>query len=136
MSLPKPMRLPPSPFATQLLAIPGVERVQFKKGQVLLYAGHYPPGIFFIMSGSVAVQDPTQAGEELELDAGDGAFVLPGLGELDLKAGRTVRAASDVELLLAPRSILQADPQLRGIFQNPQLVQVSLQRPAPEGGER
>lgn len=116
----------------QLREFPGIAQVAFRGGQVLIYEGHYPPGLFLVVSGCVVVEDPGKPGMGTELDAGAGPFLFPGPNELDLKVARTIRAQSPVEMLLVPRSRLKTDGRLRQFFQSPNLVQVSLQ--APVGG--
>lgn len=114
----------------QIRALPGIEQAVFRAGQVLIYEGHYPPGLFLVVSGCVVVEDPGKPDSGVELDADAGSFLFPGLNELDLKVARTVRAQTPVEMLIAPRSQLKIDGKLRQLFQSPDLVQVSLQAPA------
>lgn len=113
----------------QVRALSGIEHAVFRAGQVLIYEGHYPPGLFLVVSGCVVVEEPGKPDSGVELDADVGSFLFPGVNELDLKVARTVRALTPVEMLIAPRSQLKMDGNLRQLLQSPELVQVSLQAP-------
>lgn len=89
-----------------LCAHPGVTRLRLPRGQVLLYAGHLPSGLFLLLSGAVQEEG---GGETEPLPA---PRLLPDPGGLERPLPRTVRIAAQAELLYLPRSVALASPAL------------------------
>lgn len=71
-------------------------------GQVLLYEGHYPAGVFVVLSGALDLLE-RHAPHGPRLRPGERPLVLPDPRELDLPVRREVRVAEPAELLFVPR---------------------------------
>jgi hypothetical protein len=92
-----------------LAALPDVARLTVHAGQVLFYPRHTPPGVFVVIGGVVCrFADGTlpEAGCGDRLDAAAGAFAVPAPHELAEPAKAGLLAATDVEILFVPRSVV------------------------------
>lgn len=100
-----------------LAALPDVARLTVHAGQVLFYPRHTPPGVFVVVSGVVCrFADGTlpEAGCGDRLDAAAGAFAVPAPGEVSDPAKAGVLAATDVEILFVPRSVVLQGADVTG----------------------
>lgn len=73
-------------------------------GQVLLYEGHEPPGVYVTVSGNLRLSGGGQP--DLLVHA---PCVVPDPREVCHRSPRTVTLASDVHAVFLPRSVLLAD---------------------------
>ena len=84
------------------------KRLLVRRGQVLLYPRHTPPGIFVVVGGAVcryAEGTQPEAGCGDHLDAAEGAFAIPTIEELCGPAPAGVIATRDSEIQFIPRSV-------------------------------
>jgi len=102
-----------------LTTLPDVIRLSAHAGQVLFYPRHTPPGLFVVVRGAVgrfAAGTLPEAACGDRLDAAAGAFAVPAPGELAGPARAGLRAATDVEILFVPRSVvLRGDDVARAL---------------------
>ncbi len=113
-----------------LTSLPDVTPIQIGAGQVLVYAGHYPQGVYIVLSGSVGLHDPERDPESRpwrRLDASAGPVVIPALEELDAPATLLARVDVPVRLLFIPRSLAQS-AVVRALLDGGPLPQCSLQK--------
>lgn len=94
---------------------PDVRPMVLPGGQVLLYAGHEPPGIFVVVRGTVRVDRPRRG--RYELDAREVSFCLPEPRAIDDRARDEFSLAGETHLLYVPRSALHDDPDLRAAIE-------------------
>jgi hypothetical protein len=94
-----------------LRTYPDVQTVRMERGQVLQYAGHYPLGIWVVLSGLLRLTP-----DDLVLDADHGPRVLPALVDLDRQAaqGAVVERAADA--LFVPHSLAREDEVVRRLL--------------------
>jgi hypothetical protein len=85
--------------------------LQLPAGQVLFYRGHLAPGVFVVLTGSVAREAHGQEAQVLPAPR-----VLPLPGELGIRSVATLRIAADAEALFFARSRVTADPGLRSLL--------------------
>lgn len=95
-----------------LRTYPDVQAVRMEPGQVLQYAGHYPLGIWVVLSGRLRVMP-----HELLLDADAAPCLLPALPDLDRQAveGAVVERAADA--LFIPHSVAREDQAVRRLLE-------------------
>ncbi|MDQ7007188.1 MAG: hypothetical protein Q9Q40_08140 [Acidobacteriota bacterium] len=83
-------------------------------GQVLLYRGHRPGGVFVLLAGSVRLEGGE--GEQAlrrEIVAPEGAAVLLQLPtELDAESPVQITVAADADLVFVPGTLIEAEEQV------------------------
>jgi hypothetical protein len=117
-----------------LAALPDVARLTVHAGQVLFYPRHTPPGVFVVVSGVVCrFVDGTlpEAGCGDRLDAASGAFAVPAPHEVAEPAKAGVLAATDVEILFVPRSVVLQGVDVAGTLTAAGVAVVPLGESAP-----
>lgn len=112
-SLPGDMAAVPEEFR-ELLQKEDVARMVRPRGQVLLYAGHYPLGVFVVLAGSLAIEAAPCEGKEpfREVVVTGRPLLLPPVKELDHPAGVCVTTTGEVDMIFVPRTLLANDPSL------------------------
>jgi hypothetical protein len=90
-----------------LLELDGVLRISLPRGQVLVYQGHIPPGVFVVTKGRIAC-DSSLGTNEL-LDSKRGPFCVPSVGRVNEPAPSNYRIDQAAELLYIPRSLFLGD---------------------------
>jgi hypothetical protein len=94
----------------------GVEEILRRKGQVLVYRGHFAPGLYVATRGAVGLYPSErflQTAERhpaIEIDA---PFIFPVLDELEWPMGVTAAITRDAQFLFAPRAVVEASELLR-----------------------
>lgn len=117
----------------ELSRLPDVSRLAGAAGQVLLYAGHFPPGLFLLLGGALRLEDPAArtrgSGPAVPsgIEPGPPPALLPPLDELDLPSTRNVVVSADCELLAIPRSLARTRPAVRRLLARCGARPVSLQ---------
>ncbi len=112
-----------------LEALPDVARISGRPGQVILYPGHTPPGVFVVLAGAVKRVPERWAGHPRPaevLDAAQGAFVVPDPAELDRPAACGLEIVSSAKLLFVPRSLILGGGGVAERLRDPRLAPVSL----------
>lgn len=96
-----------------LRTYPDVQTVRMERGQVLQYAGHYPLGIWVLLSGSLRLVP-----DDVLVDADRGPSVLPALADLDrpMSQGALVERAADA--LFVPYSVAREDDAVRRLLEH------------------
>jgi len=94
-----------------LRTYPDVQTVRMERGQVLQYAGHYPLGIWVLLSGSLRLVP-----DEVPIDADRSPSVLPALADLDrlMSQGAVVERAAAA--LFVPHSVARHDEAVRRLL--------------------
>ncbi len=98
-----------------------VIRVRAQVGQYVFYSRHFPPGLFLVLDGAVAVlrgagrEDLPALGTQ---DAAGGAFFVPTLEELEEPAGAGVVVEREAEMLFIPRSLALGPTAVRRFLEN------------------
>ena len=95
-----------------LRTYPDVQTVRLERGQVLQYAGHYPLGIWVVLSGRLRLVT-----DDLPLDAEDGVRVVPALADLDRPAARGAVVERAADALFVPHSVAREDEAVRRLLQ-------------------
>lgn len=111
-----------------LRGLPDVSALQGAEGQVLLYAGHFPPGLFLLLSGALRLDT---AGAPSAVRANGTPLVVPPLAELDLPSACDVVVSAACDLLAIPRSLALASPAVKRLLAGCGAKPVSLQTQAP-----
>ena len=110
---------------TPLVILDGVVRLPVCAGQVLVHRGHVPLGLFLLFDGNWLVgQGPTA--RQVRAGGLHGAWLVPGLPELELPAERAVCAISPAQVLVLPRSLCLGDDHLQTRLRDLNLPTVSL----------
>ncbi|HEX5044691.1 MAG TPA: hypothetical protein VFV75_17455 [Candidatus Polarisedimenticolaceae bacterium] len=93
-----------------LRTYPDVQAVRMERGQVLQYPGHYPLGVWVVLSGGLRLIPGQQV---LDVDL----CVLPPLCDLDRQAaqGAVVERAADA--LFVPHSVAREDEAVRRLLE-------------------
>ena len=96
----------------ELRTYPDVQAVRMERGQVLQYPGHYPLGVWVVLSGKLRLIP-----DDLPLDADARPRLLPALADLDRPAvqGAVVERAADA--LFVPYSVAREDEAVRRLLQ-------------------
>ena len=95
-----------------LRAHPDVQVVRLLPGQVVLYPGHYPPGLWLVLEGSLR---PLRAGAEAPAEPRPAAFVFPAPAALDLPADVGAVVERGGQALFVPHSVA-ADADVRRLL--------------------
>ncbi|RMG45914.1 MAG: hypothetical protein D6718_06400 [Acidobacteria bacterium] len=103
----------------RLLEIDDVVEIQGHRGEVLVYAGHQPPGLFLVTAARIEVAPPGEKTPRPFADTSRGPFLLPALPDLDRPAPATITLGSDAELIFIPRSLAAGQPRLRKLLGSP-----------------
>lgn len=118
----------------ELSRLPDVSRLTGTAGQVLLYAGHFPPGLFVLLGGALRLEDPAarprvhgRPAHPAAVEPGGAPALVPPLDELELPSTRDVIVSADCELLAVPRSLALASPAVRRLLARCGARPVSLQ---------
>jgi hypothetical protein len=118
----------------ELSRLPDVSRLTGAAGQVLLYAGHFPPGLFVLLGGALRLEDPAgrsrgngRAADPAGVEPGGAPALVPPLDELELPSTKDVIVSADCELLAVPRSLALASPSVRRLLARCGARPVSLQ---------
>jgi hypothetical protein len=116
----------------ELSRLPDVSRLAGGAGQVLLYAGHFPPGLFVLLGGALRLEDPSArsrgAGPPAAgVETGGRPALVPPLEELELPSTRDVVVGAECDLLAIPRSLALASPAVRRLLARCGARPVSLQ---------
>ena len=116
----------------ELSRLPDVSRLAGSAGQVLLYAGHFPPGLFVLLGGTLRLEDPAArsrgGGPGLTgVETGGVPALLPPLDELELPSTKDVVVSAECDLLAIPRSLALASPVVRRLLARSGARPVSLQ---------
>jgi len=116
----------------ELSRLPDVSRLTGAAGQVLLYAGHFPPGLFVLLGGTLRLEDPAArsrgGGPGLTgVETGGVPALLPPLEELELPSTKDVVVSAACDLLAIPRSLALASPAVRRLLARCGARPVSLQ---------
>lgn len=123
-------QLPPA-LASGLDRLQDLTRVGMPAGQVLVYAGHYPQGLFIVLGGRVVLEGPPDGA--MLRDVNGTPFVLPAPAEIDLPSAYSVRVDSDADLLFVPRSVALATPEVTRLLDAGLLAPCSLRPPRSAG---
>lgn len=100
-----------------------------REGQVILYPGHTPPGVFVVLAGAVKRVPERTNGHPRPaevLDAAKGPFVVPDPSDLDRPASWGIEIVSAAELLFVPRSLVLGTGGVAERLRDPRLAPVSL----------
>ena len=110
-SLPGEIAAVPEEFR-ELLQMEDVARVVRPRGQVLVYAGHYPLGVFLVLAGGLVLETGSREGKESsrEVVAGKRPLLLPPVRKLTEPARVSVKTAGEVDLIFVPKTLLDTDP--------------------------
>jgi len=116
----------------ELSRLPDVSRLTGAAGQVLLYAGHFPPGLFLLLDGALRLEDPAArsrgAGPAAAgAEAGGPPALVPPLEELELPSTKDLVVSAECDLLAIPRSLALASPAVRRLLARCGARPVSLQ---------
>lgn len=96
----------------------------YKKGQIIIFPGDTPPGIFYLVSGQIRQYDVTYRGDEMVVNLFKPKSFMPMLWAFTHTENRFFYdAATDVEARLAP-----ADKVLEFLQQNPDVTYDLVQR--------
>ncbi len=112
-----------------LLGLPDVTVMTGATGQVLVYPGHFPHGLFAVLSGSVELTDARGAHDPERVSAERAPFVIPAPDELDLAAARGVTVAEPARLLFIPRGLWSRSQAVAAILRGCQVTARSLRIP-------
>ena len=98
---------------------PGVTPLSLPSGQVLVYAGHTPSGLYLALKGSIELTRCDVPGDPAPtiLDAKKGVFLFPEYSCMHEPLTFTVTIKRKAELLFIPRSLILGDPQIRKILE-------------------
>ncbi|MCZ7582342.1 MAG: cyclic nucleotide-binding domain-containing protein [Deltaproteobacteria bacterium] len=98
----------------------GVTAVSLPAGQVVAYRGHYAPGVYLLVQGTLELLMETNGGEPATrvLDARDGAVAVPDPERFHEPLPWTVSVKKPSRLLFVPRSILFHDDDVRRILES------------------
>lgn len=88
-------------------APPSAMWMKLPAGQVLLYRGHVPPGVFVALSGTLRMSGA--GGPDLALHA---PCLVPDPHEMHRSCERTVVLSTDIHALFLPRSVVLTDPRI------------------------
>lgn len=113
----------------RLAAVPDVTRIQGHPGQVILYPGHYPPGVFVVLSGALKRLPRGGDGHVRPaevLAAGRRVFLVPDPEELEAPVSSGVEVLEESEILFVPRSLALGSEAVRRCLTDPRLALVSL----------
>jgi CRP-like cAMP-binding protein len=100
--------------------IPGVTRMVLPAGQVLVYAGQVPAGIFLVLKGSIALNvEPkdTNGSSPHILDSKKGCFAFPKMTRLDEPLSCTASIKRKADLLFVPRSLILGNKNVRKVLE-------------------
>jgi hypothetical protein len=116
----------------ELSRFPDVSRLTGAAGQVLLYAGHFPPGLFVLLGGALRLEDPAARSRgtgpsPAGVETGGLPALVPPLEELELPSTKDVVVSAECDLLAIPRSLALASPVVRRLLARAGARPVSLQ---------
>ena len=116
----------------ELSRLPDVSRLAGAAGQVLLYAGHFPPGLFVLLGGALRLEDPAArprgtGPSPAGVETGGLPALVPPLEELELPSTKDVVVSAECDLLAIPRSLALASPVVRRLLARSGARPVSLQ---------
>lgn len=102
-----------------LRTYPDVQAVRLRHGQVLHYPGHYPLGIWVVLSGRLRLTP-----DDRVLDTDAGPMLLPALTDLDRPAVQGVVVERAATALFVPHSVAADDGAVRRLLErlSPQAV--------------
>jgi len=130
-SAPGADRLEAGTALDELSRLPDVSRVSGTAGQVLLYAGHFPPGLFVLLGGALRLEDPAARSRggptPPGVESGGLPALVPPLEELELPSTKDVVVSAACDLLAVPRSLALASPAVRRLLARSGARPVSLQ---------
>jgi hypothetical protein len=112
-----------------LLGLPDVTVLTGVAGQVLVYPGHFPHGLYAVLSGSVELTDARGVCEPERVSAERAPFVIPAPDEIDVAAGRGVTVAEPARLLFIPRGLASRSQAVAAILRGCQVSARSLRLP-------
>jgi hypothetical protein len=98
----------------------GVMRVSMPPGQILLYRGHVPLGLYLILKGALELESGADAASLPGhlLDAKKGAFLFPGFFHMNEPFPTNALVTRKIEFLFIPRSVIHSDLQVRRYLEN------------------
>ncbi|HET9300600.1 MAG TPA: hypothetical protein VFO11_11705 [Candidatus Polarisedimenticolaceae bacterium] len=96
----------------ELRTYPDVQVVRLERGQVLQYPGHYPLGVWVVLSGKLRLTP-----DDLALDADATPRILPALADLDRPAARGAVVERAADALFVPHSVAREDEAVRRLLQ-------------------
>jgi hypothetical protein len=124
----------PATALDELSQHPDVSRLVGTAGQVLVYAGHFPPGLFVLLGGALRLEDPAArsrgngpGSSPARVETGDLPALVPPLEELELPSTKDVVVSAECDLLAIPRSLALASPVVRRLVARCAARPVSLQ---------
>ncbi len=100
----------------ELASIPDVSRVRMPRGQIALYLGHYPPGVFVAVSGKLRLLPISRRDANREVNEITAPFVFPSAGDLPWPSEVTVVVAEDVQLIFIPRTLVTVSDRVRAML--------------------
>jgi hypothetical protein len=95
-----------------LRTYPDVQAVRMARGQVLQYPGHYPLGIWVVLSGTLRLMP-----DDLPLAAEALPLLLPALRDLDRPAARGAVVERTADALFIPYSLAREDEAVRRLLE-------------------
>jgi len=117
----------------QLETLTDVARTRVLAGQVLLYPGHTPPGLFVVLEGALRRLAATPGAGFRPvgppLDATLRAFVVPSAAELARPAARGLVVERDAWILFLPRSLILTGGEVAAALAAAPLERASLGGP-------
>lgn len=99
-----------------LTGLPDVTALTGAAGQVLVYPGHFPHGLYAVLSGAVELTDAHRARPPERISADGGPFVVPAPDELELAAARGVTVCEPARLLFVPRGLALSSQAVAAIL--------------------
>ncbi len=109
------------PRIATLLAHSSVTRLRLPSGQVLIYAGHTPGGLYVLLSGWVYLTKSLS--EKLHpaariIKAGKSAVLYPSLTDLDRPAECHSVIGAAVDIMFVPRMLIQSQVEIRQLLES------------------
>lgn len=101
----------------QLLEFEDVIEVTAHAGEVLVYAGHQPPGLFLCSDARLELLDPEDRHPHPIGRAFGGPFLFPALDDLGRASPGTIRLCEDASLVFLPRSLAAGSAELRALLE-------------------
>jgi hypothetical protein len=99
---------------------PGVTRLNMPAGQILIYAGHIPMGLYLALKGAIEIRTSETLQDDSAvriLDAKKGIFLFPEYTSIHTPLAFTATIKRKAELLFLPRSLILGDQQIRKILE-------------------
>lgn len=97
----------------------GVSRIRYPAGIVVVYSGHWPPGLFLVLNGAVGWYDSDTANPAARRSgssSADAPFMVPSLRSVNAPMPATVIAEEPLEMLSVPRSLVLTNEYIRRLL--------------------